>query len=65
MPMSDSDMHEIEGIPGLYNFIPYKILKEFRCNSNFMYCIDFKSGEIICERKFSDYENIRKNMEKC
>lgn len=59
--MNNRDMHEIEGVPGIYKFTPYKILTEFRCNSNFMYCIDFKSGKIICERKFSDYENIRKD----
>ena len=61
MSMSNRDIHEIEGIRGMYNIIPLYVIREFKWNSNFMYCLDYKSGKIICERKFSDYENIRKD----
>lgn len=61
MSMSNRDIHEIEGIRGMYNVIPLYVIREFKWNSNFMYCLDYKSGKIICERKFSDYENIRKD----
>lgn len=37
---------EIEGVKGIYNMTPQKILYEFTSNSNYIYCKDYKTGKI-------------------
>lgn len=46
----DDDLHEIEGFEGFFKFKPCKILYKFTTNSNFIYCKDFETDEIIAEK---------------
>ena len=52
-------LQEVEGMEGIFEIKPQKILYEFKSNSNFMYCIDFETKKIIKERRIkNDYKKI-------
>ncbi len=47
-------LQEVEGMEGIFEIKPQKILYEFKSNSNFMYCIDFETKKVIKERRIKN-----------
>lgn len=50
------DIKEIEGVEGVFKIQKQKILYEFSSNSNFIYCQNYDTKEVIKEIKINKEE---------
>ena len=48
------NLQEIDGIKGIFDIVPQKIMYEFTSNSNFIYCKDYETGKILKTKQIEE-----------